>query len=126
MIKFITILVAVLATCITYFISLHLKKGPVFASAVVTLVAGILSLYILPDVGVVFGVVAACGSYAAMVSREKFPKMADMVFVGILCGAIFILTEDVFVGVGGRLGSIAAISGLTWLGIKKIKRIVIG
>lgn len=118
----ITVLVAVIATFITYYISLHLNKGPVFASAVVTLFSGLLFSYLIPEGGTELGAVAACGSYGAMVSREKFPQISDMIFVGVLCGIIFILTEDVFVGVGGRLGSIAAIAGLTLLGFKNIKR----
>lgn len=120
------IVVAIISTCLTYFISIHLKKGPVLASAMVTLASGIILPYIFKDNGVLFAVVATTGSYAAMVSREKFPSVKDMAFVGLLCGTLFLLTQDVFLGVGGRLGSIAAISGLSWLGINKIKRKVIG
>ena len=43
-----------------------------------------------------------------------------MVFVGLICGSVFILASNAYVGVGGRLGTMAAISGFTWLGIKKI------
>lgn len=120
------IITAVLATCATYFISFNLKKGPVLASAIITLSSGIILPYIFSDSGALLATVATSGSYAAMVSTEKFPKIWDMVFVGILCGTVFLLTQDVFVGVGGRLGSIAAISGLTWLGIKKARMKVAG
>lgn len=119
---FIIILVSILSTCITYYINIHLEKGPVLASALVTLLSGIFLPRFFQEIGVLLAVVATTGSYAAMVSREKFPSMIDMVFVGILCGSLFLLTQDVFVGVGGRLGTIAAISGLTWLGINKVKR----
>lgn len=118
----IIIISAVAATVLTYYISLNLKRGTVFASGLVTLVAGILFQSGLYEIGVV----AACGSYAAMVSKEKFPNISDMIYVGILCGIIFLLTQSVFVGVGGRLGSIAAISGFAWLGIKNIKKRAIG
>lgn len=115
------ILVAVLATSLTYLIIHKLKKGPVIASAVVTLISGILFPSLLPEEGMLLATVATAGSYAAMVSKEKFSKIVDMIFVGVLCGIIFMLTQDVFVGVGGRLGSIAAISCFSWLGLKKIK-----
>lgn len=115
------LLVAVLATSVTYTIIYKLKKGTVLASALVTLTSGIVFPYIFPEKGILLATVATAGSYAAMVSREKFPRLLDMVFVGIICGLVFILTQEVFVGVGGRLGSIAAISCFTWLGIKKIK-----
>lgn len=114
------IIIAVLATCLTYFICFNLDKGPVLASAIVTLVSGILLPYIFSDGGSLLAAVATCGSYAAMVSKSKFPRLIDMIFVGIICGTVFALTQDVFVGVGGRLGSIAAISGLSWLGVKKV------
>lgn len=115
------ILVAVLATSLTYLIIHKLKKGPVIASAVVTLISGILFPSLLPEEGMLLAIVATAGSYAAMVSKEKFPRLVDMIFVGVLCGIVFILTQEVFVGVGGRLGSIAAISCFSWLGLKKIK-----
>ncbi len=115
------IVAAVLATSLTYTIIYKLQKGPVLASAIVILASGILLPYFFPEEGVLLASVATTGSYAAMVSKEKFPRLTDMIFVGIICGIAFILTEEVFVGVGGRLGSIAAISCFTWLGIKKIK-----
>lgn len=117
----ITVIVSVLATYTTYYINFNLKRGPVFASAIVTLTSGILLPYFLPEVGKSLAIMATCGSYAAMVSVEKFPKIKDMFFVGIICGVVFILASDVLLGVGGRLGAIAAISGFTWLGIKNIK-----
>lgn len=113
--------VAVLATSLTYSIIFKLKKGPVLASAIVTLTSGLVLPYLFPEQGALLATVATTGSYAAMVSREKFPRLMDMIFVGIICGTVFILTQEVFVGVGGRLGSIAAISCFTWLGIKKAK-----
>ncbi len=119
MMIFMIIITAILATCLTYFICFNLDKGPVLASAVVTLASGILLPYLFSDGGAVLAGVATCGSYAAMVSKSKFPELKDMIFVGIICGTVFALTQDVFVGVGGRLGSIAAISGFTWLGLRK-------
>ena len=63
---------------------------------------------------------ATTASYAAMVSTIKFPKLIEMVAIGCICGIVFNLTQDVFVGVGGRLGSIAAIAGFSWFGLKQI------
>lgn len=113
--------VSVLATCLTYLINTKTKKGPVFASAIVALSSGILLPYLFKESGITLATMATCGSYAAMVSKEKFPRICDMVFVGLICGVVFILATNVFVGVGGRLGAMGAISGFTWLGIKKVK-----
>lgn len=116
------IIVSVLASCITYYISINLKKGIVMASAIVTLFSAIILPYIFPNVGVTLATVATTSSYAAMVSKEKFPQIRDMLFVGVIVGILFILFQDVFVGVGGKLGSMAAIAGFAWLGIKKASR----
>ena len=113
------IIVSVLASCITYFINIKLNKGGVKASAIVTLFSGIVLPYIFPSVGITLATVATTSSYAAMVSKEKFSKITDMVFVGAIVSVLFILFQDAFVGVGGRLGTMAAIAGFTWLGIKK-------
>ncbi len=121
-----TILVAALATFATYYISMHLDRGPVFASALVTLTAGILFSFVSSKWAVGLGAAAASGSYAAMVSKERFPKIADMIFLGALTGIMYLLTEGVFQGVGGRLGSVAAISGFAYLGIKGLRRKVKG
>ncbi|MGO1470068.1 MAG: hypothetical protein ACTHW2_08610 [Tissierella sp.] len=113
------LIVAVTAACITYYLSIHLKKGPVLASAIVTLLSGLLLPAIFED-GSTLAIVATTVSYAAMVSTDKFPKIYEMIVVGIISGIIFILAEGVFIGVGGKLGSIAAISGLSWFGFKEI------
>ena len=116
---YLTIIVAICSACLTYFLSLHLKKGPVLASAIITLASGLLMPHFFTEGGTL-ALVATTASYAAMVSAIKFPKLIEMVAVGAICGLIFTLTQNVFVGVGGRLGSIAAISGFSWFGIKQI------
>lgn len=114
------LVIAILSTCFTYYININLNRGGVIASAIVTLSSGIILPYLFPVNGTLFATVATSGSYAAMVSIDIFPKFKDMIFIGTFVGIIFILTQDVFVGVGGRLGSIAAISGFTWLGIRNL------
>lgn len=111
------VLIGIIAAYITYYISIELKKGAVFASAIVTLTAGLLLPRIFVD-GAILAAVAACSSYAGMVSKDKFKSSKDMIFVGLICSLIFIVTLDAYVGVGGRLGTIAAIAGFSFLGMK--------
>ena len=113
------ILSSVLGAIVTYLISFHLNKGVVFGSALVTLLSGIFYPHFFSN-GLTLAAVSTCASYAAMVSVEKFPKWWEMVGVGLIVGCIFIATTNVFVGVGGRLGAIAAISGFSWLGMKRV------
>lgn len=117
-----TIVVAVVAALLTYYITFDLKRGAVFGSAVVTLIAGILFKYVTPEWAAGMGAVAAAGSYAAMVAKERFPRLSDMIYVGIVCGIVFVISSDVFAGVGGKLGTIAAISGFTVLGVRTIRK----
>ena len=119
------IIVSVLASCITYYININLKKGIVMASAIVTLCSAIMLPYILPNIGPTLATVATTSSYAAMVSKNRFPKITDMIFIGIIVSIIFILFENSYQGVGGRLGTMAAISGFTWIGIKNISKKII-
>lgn len=113
------IIVAIASACITYFLNIHLNKGPVLASAIVTLIAGLLLPSIFKE-GATLALVATTVSYAAMVSTDRFPNIYEMIFVGMIASVIFIFAEDVFIGIGGKLGSIAAISGLSWFGIKQL------
>lgn len=114
------IVVAVLAGMATYTISVYMNKGAVFGSAVITLIAGIFFPYFIPTIGSKLAVVATCSSYAGMVAVKNVPKLWEMSIVGLIAGFLFIATSNAYVGVGGKLGTIAAISCFTWIGCKKI------
>lgn len=114
----ILVITGIIAAYLTYYISIELKKGAVFASAIVTLTAGLLMPRIFIE-GNLLAAVATCSSYAGMVSKDKFNSAKDMIYVGFICSLIFIITLDAYVGVGGRLGTIAAIAGFSFLGMKR-------
>ncbi|AOY74853.1 hypothetical protein [Clostridium formicaceticum] len=118
--KLAIILVSIGAALATYYISIHMNKGAVFGSAIVTLVSGFIFPHFFPEQGATLAVMATCASYAGMVAVTKFPKISEMVAVGFIAGIVFIATTTAYAGVGGKLGTIAAISCLTWLGIKKL------
>lgn len=112
--------VAVMAGVAAYSISIFLGKGAVFGSAVVTLISGILFPHFVPTLGVKLAIVATCASYAGMVAVKNVPKLWEMAIVGLITGSMFILTSSAYVGVGGKLGTIAAISCFSWVGLKKV------
>jgi len=113
------ILVSTVAGILTYAISIILNKGTVFASAIVTLISGIIFPYFYPEKGAILMAVAACASYAGMVSIKNIPKITEMAILSSIVGILFIVTINGYLGVGGRLGTIASLSYFTWLGIKK-------
>ncbi len=114
------VLVSMLAGVATYYVSIKLNKGAVFGSAVVTLISGILFPNLIPAIGPRLALVATCASYAGMVGIKNAPKISEMAAIGLINGIIFIATLSAYPGVGGRLGTVAAISCFAWIGLKKV------
>lgn len=114
------VLVSVVAGISTYTISITLKKGAVFASAIVTLISGIIFPHFFPEMGTSLMAVATCASYAGMVSVKNISKVVEMAALSAIVGIMFIITTNAYLGIGGRLGTIAALSYFTWLGIKRV------
>ncbi|OWZ83272.1 hypothetical protein [Natranaerobius trueperi] len=114
--EIIIISIAILGTMLTYYISVHSGKGNVMASAVVVLLAGI----ILEPLGTSYAGILAAASYVGMVSQEKVTDFRDCAVVGLICALIFLATDSVNVGIGGRLGTIAALSCGTFFGYQRL------
>lgn len=106
-----------------YWISIYLKKGAVLGSAIITILSGIIFPKIIPGLGSTLAVVATAGSYAGMISKKNASKIWEMIFIGFFVGMVFILSSSVYMGIGGKLGTIAAISCFAWLGVKKVYKI---
>lgn len=114
------LLVSMASGLITYLASNALKRGPVIASAIITLSAGLLLPHFFPGYGGTIAAAAACASYAGMISLENTLNIFEMGGISLMCGILFIAANDAYIGIGGRLGTIAAISCFAWLGFKKI------
>lgn len=114
------LLVSLIAGLNTYFISCKLKKGAVFGSALTTLISGIVFPILFSSIGTALAAVGACASYAGMIEAKRVGTAFDMAAVSILSGGIFIVVSSAYIGIGGRLGTIAAIACFVWLGIKRI------
>lgn len=117
--EIITLLISIIAGILTYIISNNLKKGGVMGSAVVTLVAGLILPEIFPTIGGNLAVAATAASYAGMISTENALNIWEMSIISLMTGILFIAASNAYVGIGGRLGTIAAISCFAWLGFKK-------
>lgn len=116
----IILIVSIIAGMATYIISNILKKGPILASAIITLISGIFLPYFFPELGYTVVAAAACSSYAGMITVENAMNLREMVIVSLLTGILYIAASNAYVGIGGRLGTIAAISCFSWLGFKKV------
>lgn len=112
--------VSVIAGLATYFVNNRIKRGAVIASSIITLAAGLILPHFFPTTGQLLVTAAACASYAGMISVENALNLLEMAVISLMTGILFIAATGAYVGIGGRLGTIAAISCFAWLGFKKI------
>lgn len=111
--------VSLVSGLITYYINHYLNRGPVFASAMVALATGIVLPQILES-GSTLAVMATCASYAGMSAKTRVTNLIEMGLGSVLCGFVFVASQNALVGHGGRLGTIAAISVITIWGAKQL------
>lgn len=116
----IILITSIVAGMATYVISHILKRGAVIASAIITLVSGLMLPYFFPSIGSVLATAAACSSYAGMISLENALNLLEMALISLMTGILFIAASSAYPGIGGKLGTIAAISCFAWLGFKKV------
>ena len=114
------LLISIVAGVATYIVSHILKRGAVIASAIITLVSGLTLPYFFPVIGGTLAVAATCASYAGMISLENALNLLEMAIISLITGILFIAASSAYPGIGGRLGTIAAISCFAWLGFKKV------
>lgn len=99
---------ATVGAVLTFLLSHRYKAGPVLASGVVGLFAGL----ILPfahgaEAGTLYAVAAFCGSFAGMSGLERFDRVVWMVPAGAVCGLILMYSAPFLGGAGGKLGTAA-------------------
>lgn len=116
----VVLLISVAAGMATYVVNNILKRGAVIASAIITLVSGLMLPYFFPKMGSTLVIAAACSSYAGMISVENALNIWEMAIISLMTGLLFIAASSAYPGIGGRLGTIAAISCFAWLGFKKV------
>ncbi|UPV74672.1 hypothetical protein M0R89_01050 [Halorussus limi] len=92
-------LAVLVAAVVTYWLSVGAGLGPVVASALVGLVAGVAA----PEVGVP----AYCGSFVGMASPAVFPSTGHLAVAGLVSGVAFVAADGAFDGFGGKLGTLA-------------------
>lgn len=92
-------LAVVAAAALTYVVNVDIGLGPVVASALVGLLAGLLT----PRVDAA----AYCGSFVGMASAEVFPAVEYLFFAGAVSAIAFVAAKGTFAGVGGKLGTLA-------------------
>lgn len=93
------VLAVAAAAGVTYALSVHAGLGPVVASALVGLAAGLGA----PDADTA----AYCGSFVGMASPAVFPSVEPVLGAGLVAGLAFVAADGAFTGFGGKLGTLA-------------------
>lgn len=104
---------AVIAGGLTaYALSHELGLGPVIAASLV----GLLASLIWPQTSIA----AYCGAFVGMTSNILFFNYWEVTLAGLIAAVVFTLTQDIFRGVGGKLGTIALVgTALTGLSLNR-------
>lgn len=106
---------------LTYLINVILRHGPVIASSLIGLIAGL----VLPAVygtetGTTLALMVFCASFAGMSSRERIRSWYFIVAAGALSALIFIFSMPYMGGAGGKMGTIAFGAVISITGIDKL------
>lgn len=113
--------VAIAAGAVGFWLRHDRGLSSVEASAWIALVSGVL-LPRLHESGIFLAGVSACVSYAAMSSKTRVTNRWEMAVVSVLCAAIAYGSRSCLIGVGGRLGTFAALAVLLYSGLSYVKR----
>ena len=108
--SFAVILLVVLGAVFTFVISLKLKTGPVIAAALVgTLASFIPNFFRSRNSEIIKELPAAvyCGAFVGMTSTSIGASYLQILLAGFAAGSLYVLSSNTFVGVGGKLGTIA-------------------
>lgn len=110
------LLQALIVSCVcglsAWFLHHRLQRGPVLASAVVTLAAGLIMPKLFAH-GAALVPLAACASYVSMSATIRLRNIGETSLALALAAVLYTASTEIFVGVGGKLGTIAAISVMT-------------
>lgn len=102
------LLCAVIATTLTYCLSVTLGHGAVLASGGTALIGGLILPNLFPgEVGGTLAVMAICASFTGMSSPARIPNWGAVVSMGLLTGMMYILSMPLAGGAGGKLGTIS-------------------
>jgi len=102
----------------TYVIAQRFKHDAVTSSSLVSLVAGLILPAVFPNNGSAFAAVAMSASFAGMSSKKVIKNEFQMIIVSILLGVMFVYSYSHFGGAGGKLGTLAFASVITFKGIE--------
>ncbi|SHJ87578.1 hypothetical protein SAMN02745751_03608 [Dethiosulfatibacter aminovorans DSM 17477] len=103
-----------------YIIHHRSRLSAVESSAVTGLIGGLLLPMVYGQSGELLAIVLFCGSFIGMSSRDRLNSLSHVILSGAMAAMFFIYTQNIFIGLGGKLGAIAFVSILSINGAIKI------
>ncbi|MDI9414175.1 MAG: hypothetical protein QM401_11500 [Bacillota bacterium] len=113
------IVIAMICGAAGFWLRVNTKLTVVEVSALLALVAGLILPRIFSE-GNLFAAICTAVSYATMCSKDRINSYIEMISVSAICAMILYFGQDVLTGVGGRLGTSAAVSVLLFLTLKSL------
>lgn len=114
------LIVGVITGLIGFWLRHQTKMTIVEVSAWLTLSGGII-LPRLHSEGYLWALICTCVSYAVMSDEERIANYKEASIVSLICAFVVYYGQNLLVGIGGRLGSIAALSVVFLAILKKVK-----
>ena len=111
--------VAVAGAVATVVVSVDLEAGPVVASGLVGLAAGVGFPLVAPELGGTLAAVAFCASFVGMSSPDRL-ETRGVAVAGAICGLVFLAVTPALEGAGGKLGTIAFIACVATVGAWRV------
>src|SRR5690554_3474656 len=105
------LILAIVSTSLTWILNHQLGLGPIVANGLV----GVAAAIFMP--GALAGI-AYTSSFVGMSSLGVLPSVVFALIGGLIAGIVIIATTEIYAGIGGKGGTIAAISCFAWLGVK--------
>lgn len=112
-----SMMLALICGAVGYWLRQNTTLSVVEVSALLSLTAGL----VLPPLfreGSLFAITCTAVSYATMCNDKRVCNYREMLIVSGICAVVVYLGKSILVGVGGRLGTSAAISVLIYVLIR--------
>lgn len=122
--NFWVLVVALIATPLTFYLNCNRENGPVLASGAVGLMGGLILPVLFPQTGNTLAVVAICASFTGMSSTNRCQKFWHILIAGLFTGILFVFATPLLGGAGGKLGTIAFASIISTYGFTKLSQMI--
>ncbi len=108
---------SMIGAVLTFILNIRFKQGPVMASAVVGVLAGVILPQAFDAIGPTLAIVTFGASFVGMSGLNRLKEESLVLLAGLFFGLIYIYSAPYFGGAGGKLGTIAFVSVLSVSGL---------